>query len=131
MEQKVYSRKFLRIKPDMPLYATACIVQVGANKVHTSTMTVRILDISQGGLRFESVLRLPADRKIILEMSLVLDLVSFCIQGTIVHSHRNKNEEFEYGFCFLEPSSDIRNSLIKMSGRMSAGLKRHIVIFRW
>lgn len=130
METKIYARKFLRISPDTPLYGTASIVRVGTRRVYTGTARVRIMDISSGGLRFVSSLRLPVDNRVILELSLKLDEMHYCLQGCIVHSSNTEVCEHEYGFRFLEPDLNLRESLKKLYNRMSVRLNRHIVILR-
>lgn len=130
MEPKVYARKYLRITPDIPLYGMASIVQVGVRRVYTGTTRVRILDISPGGLKFVSTLRLPVDSKVILDISLKLDEMSYFLQGCVVHSSNTEVCEYEYGFRFLEPDSNLRESLKKLYTRMSVRLNRHIVILK-
>ncbi len=130
MEQKDYARKYLRISPDMPLYGTARIVRIGSKPVYSNYTNVRLVDISPGGLRFVSSLRLPVDNSIVLELSLKLEERSYCHQGCIVHSSNTEVREYEYGFRFLEPDSDLQESLKKLFIRMSVRSNRHIIIFR-
>lgn len=130
MEQKIYSRKFLRINPDLPLYGAATIVQVGLKKVYTGTARIRITNISPGGLRFVSSLRLPADRKVILEISLQLDGVSHSLQGYVVHCTSTEVNEYEYGFSFLKPDGNLREALKKLFSRIYVLSNCHIVILR-
>lgn len=130
MEQKTYTRKYLRISPEMPLYGKAGIVTVGIRRVYTGTARVRILDISPGGLRFISSLRLPVDSSIILELSFKLDEISYCLQGFIIHYSSTEVYEYEYGFCFLEPDIKLKESLTKIFNRMSVRFNRRIFILR-
>ena len=130
METKLYARKYLRISPDIPLYGTASIVFVGAKRVYTRTTRIRIMDISSGGLRFVSSLRFPADSRIILEVSLKLDEKNYILQGYIIHSRNSEMYEYEYGFQFLEPDMNLRESLKEFYRRMSVRLNLHIVILK-
>ena len=130
MKQKVYARRFLRISPDMPLYGSARIVSIGNRRVNTGIAIVRILNISSGGLRFVSNLRMPIDHTVVLQINLRLDKTTYCIQGYIVHSRKNEVCDYEYGFRFLEPNEGLREALIRLFVRMSYKLQRHIIVLR-
>lgn len=130
MDPTTYTRKYLRINPDIPLYGKASIVSIGVKRVYTGTARVRILDISPGGLRFISSLRLPVDFSVILELSFKLNEKNYCLQGFIIHSCSTEVCEYEYGFCFLEPDLNLRASLNELFNRMSIRLNRCIVFLR-
>ncbi len=130
MEQKKYSRKFLRINPDQPMFGTASIVQVGVKKVYTGSAKVRILNLSPGGLRFVSSLNLPADSRVIIEICFMLDGADYCLKGCVVHSRATEVSEYEYGFRFLEPVGNLREALKKLFSKMYVMSNRHIVILR-
>lgn len=130
MERIGYSRRFLRIIPYMPLYGTASIVRIGSKRVYTNSARVRILNISPGGLRFVSSLRLPADRKVILEICFQLDGMNYCLQGYVTYCCSNEVCEYEYGFCFSEPDTSLRDTLKKLFARMLVMSDCHIVFLR-
>lgn len=130
MEQKKYARKYLRINPDRPMFGTASIVQVGVKRVYTGSARVRILNLSPGGLRFVSSLRLPADNRVILEICFKLDDMEYCLKGCVVHSSCTEVREYEYGFRFLEPVENLREALKKLLNMMYVMSNRHIVILR-
>lgn len=130
VEPKTYSRKFLRIKPESPLYGAVSIVRIGERRVYSGTARVRLLDISPGGLRFVSVLKLPADSLVILEVELNINGLQYCIQGRIVYSCSTEVNEFEYGFRFLEPNYDLRETLKIVFNRMSVRKNRRIIILK-
>lgn len=120
MESRIYSRKFLRIRPDAPLYGTAKIISIGNRPVSTGTACIRIKDISCGGLRFVSMLKLPVDESVILQVAVNLNEMKFCLQGFIVHCSGSKAGEFEYGFRFLKPDFNLREMLKKKYCRIFA-----------
>jgi hypothetical protein len=130
VEQKKYARKYLRINPDQPMFGTASIVQVGSKRVYTGSARVRILNISPGGLRLVSSLRLPADDRVVLEICFKLDGMEYCLKGCIVHSNCTEVSEYEYGFRFSEPDDNLREALKKLFSRMYVISNRHIVILR-
>lgn len=112
-----YSRRFLRIRPCFPLHGRIRIVQIGEKRVHSGQALVRLLDLGCGGARFESVLRLPADRKVTLELSMSLDGTEYRLKGRIVSSKKKEIYGYEYGLCFLEPEHRLRKPLQKIFGQ--------------
>lgn len=130
MEPRVYARKHMRIKPDLPLYAIAAIVRIGMRAVSSGTTKVRVFDISPAGLRFLSRLRFPEDPTVILEMSLKIDGFQYSIQGCVVRRNSSEAGEFEYGFRFLEPNFQLREILKKIFCRISASQYGNIIILR-
>lgn len=130
MEPRVYVRKYMRIKPDLPLYAMAAIVRIGMRSVSSGTTKVRVSDISPAGLRFLSGLRFPEDPTVILELSLKLDGLLYSLQGCVVCRSISEAGEFEYGFRFLEPNFQLRETLKKAFCKISATQCRNIIILR-
>jgi hypothetical protein len=131
MAERKYARKYLRIKPDLPLHADLSLIQVGFRKVKTGTARVRILDISPGGLKFISSLNLPADALILLQLDFKIEDQEFCLKGHVAHKISSEVHENEYGFCFFEPDETLRVYLKKLFNNMSIRLQRHIVILRF
>ena len=125
-----YKRKYLRIKPDVPLYGVLRIVEIGGRKVSTGTAKIRILDISPGGLRFVSSLRFPAGRGMIIEVSFMIEGASYCLKGFVVRACGTEINEYEYGFCFLKDDENLRKSLKQLFKKMLVRLNKHIVILR-
>jgi c-di-GMP-binding flagellar brake protein YcgR len=130
MEPKAYSRKFFRIRPESPLFGTISMVRVGKRRVFSNAARVRILDISPGGLRFVSSLKLPADSSVILEAVLKLAGLEYCLQGYIVHVTGSEVNENEYGLRFLEPDPELRETLKKFFSGISVRQNRHIIILK-
>lgn len=130
MEERKYSRKFMRISSDQPLFGSASIVQIEERRVYSGSARVRILNISPGGLKFVSSLRLPADSKVLLEICLNLDGYDYCLRGNIVYCSSTEVSEYEYGFRFPEPDGNLRSALKKLFSRLYIMSNRHIVILR-
>lgn len=130
MKLRNYARKSLRIRPENPLCADACVVQVGDRAVHTSTTRVRILDISLGGLRFASSLKFPVNRNVTLKVLIELDFHEYILHGFIVHSIKAEVGEYEYGLCFVEPNEGLKEPLKKMFGRMLKKVGENIIIVK-
>lgn len=130
MEPRVYARKYMRIKPGLPIFGTAAIVRIGMKSVSSGTTRVRISDISPAGLRFISRLSFPADPKVILEISLKLDGLRYGVHGCVVRRSCSEAGEFEYGFRFLEPDFHLREILKKAFCRISASQFENIIVLR-
>jgi hypothetical protein len=130
MTDRRYARKYLRIKPDLPMLADMSIVQIGSSKVKSGTARVRILDISPGGLRFVSSLGLPTDALVLLELDFKIADQEFRLKGCIIRKTKTEVFENEYGFCFYQPDENLRTCLKKLFNNMSVKLQRHIVILK-
>lgn len=130
MEPKVYARKYLRIRPDPPLYGTVAIVRIGIRFVNSGVTRVRIPDISNAGLRFLSKLKIPVDPSVVLDVTLRIDSLRYSIQGRIVRRSSFEAGEFEYGLHFLEPDVCLREALKKTFCRILPTQNKNIIILR-
>jgi hypothetical protein len=123
-------RRYLRLKPDVPLYADVHIVRIGAKKVQTGTARVRVLDVSPGGLRFSSRLDFPVEPGILLNLKLATSSAAISLEGYIRHKKRNGEGQYEYGVCFANTSAPLRTYLLGIFGRKIASLGRNIIFLR-
>ncbi len=128
MEPTTYSRHFLRIKPDYPVFGEIRVVRIAGRHVLSNQARVRLVDISSGGVGFVSVLKLPVDEKVILELSIKLDETEYRSEGYIVRSLNAGVCEYEYGFRFMQPAIKLRQPLQKIFGRLLASQDRCIII---
>lgn len=128
MEYRMYTRKFLRLRTKEPLSGSARIVRFCGKSVQTGTAPVNIHDISSGGLKFTSQLRIPADPSLIIEISMVQDGTLYCMQGYIVRGGKSSKSVYEYGFCFLKQDKGLRNALIKLFSERIHKINRHIIV---
>lgn len=131
MSERDYGRKYMRIKPESPVYAGITIVCVGQSKVMTGTARVRLADLSPGGLRFVSPLSLPVDNRVLIEFNFTILEHSFKLMGHIVHKNTIEADEYEYGFCYSEANEDLRTCLKKLFNNMCVRLNRHIVFLKF
>jgi len=127
---RLYKRKYLRIKPDFPLYGSLRIVGVGSKKVHTGTAKVRIIDISPGGLRFVSSLRFIADRRIMIEITFSIEEKEYCLTGWIVQGYNTEVNQYEYGVCFNQKDENLRESIKRLYRKIMVKMEKHIVLIR-
>lgn len=130
MTERKYTRKYLRIRPDGNINAEMTIVQVGRDMVCTGTAQVRVIDICPGGLRFTSILNLPVNSSVCLELRFQVAGMDFRLKGCIIHKCGMEVREYAYGFCFLEPDETLRTCLKRLFCNMQVKLEKHIVILR-
>ncbi len=128
MKQTTYSRHFVRIKPDCPVYGEIRIVHVGGRHVSSKCARVRLLDISCGGVKFASFLKLPVGRNVVLELSVEFENVKYRLQGYVAGYCNSEVQEYEYGYCFLRPEPKLRPVLIKIFNNISARQDRYIIL---
>ena len=130
MAERSYVRKYMRIKPENPVYAGITIVRVGRNNVTTGTARVRIIDISPGGLKFASPLSLPVDSRVLIELGFSILEYNFRLCGHVVHKCGAEAGEYEYGLCFSEADDILKTCLKKLFNNMCIRLNRHIVFLK-
>ena len=131
MAERRYSRKYLRIRPDNPINAEITIVKVGQDMVRTGSAHVRVMDICPGGLKFTSILNMPVNSSMYLELHFRISGTEFRLKGFITHKAGTEVREYEYGFCFLEPDETLRACLKKLLDNMCISIEEHIVILRF
>ena len=130
LEQRVYSRKYLRIKPDTNLFGAVRIIEANGSPVISNSAKVRILDFSVGGVRFASKLKFPVGKRAVLELLLRLDDMDYRLEGFIVHSSRTQTHGYEYGFCFRKPELGLRRKLIAIFGKLLVRQGRYILLMK-
>jgi len=131
MPERIYGRKYLRIKPESPVYADITIVRISGNEVSAGKARVRLTDLSPGGLRFVSQLSFPVDNRVIIEFSFTVLGYSFKLCGHIIHKTGIEVNEYEYGLCFSESDDNLKTCLKKLFNNMCIKLNRHIVILKF
>ena len=128
MKKAIYSRRYVRIKPDFPVFGEIRIVRIEGRHVSSNSARVRLLDISCGGARFASVLKLPASKNVILELSIEYDDVKYRVEGYVTCYCNSGVKEYEYGYCFLRPEPRLRKVLINIFNSISARQDRYIIL---
>lgn len=130
MERRVFSRKYLRIRPDIPVFGTVRIIRVGCRQTISGSAKVRIIDISPGGARFASALRFPVDSRVIIQLTLMLEGTSYCLEGYNTNRSGSSAKGFEYGFCFTKPETGLKKVLIPLFARSVIMQNRNIIVIR-
>ena len=117
-------RKYFRIKLPLPLRAQMTILTFRKRKVSLGSTEVLIIDISPGGLRFMSHLRLPVQEEIIYGFSTNLDHTTIDLSGKIVWSQELYPGIFEYGLEFSISEIE-RDELIQVLFRIMPKLRHN------
>lgn len=129
MKDRVYKRRFYRIRPGRPLYSYVTIARIGRRRVNSHTLRTRVLDISPGGLRFQSDLRFPrhADMELRFEFAAEGQRLVFC--GMIAYRLAT-DAGFLYGVEFVGKRPDL-GRLLQLFNGMSLNTKKHYIVFRF
>ncbi|MCT8137659.1 EAL domain-containing protein [Anaerobacillus sp. CMMVII] len=98
-------RKFYRIEFKHRLRADMTIVNLGGKNVTLGTTKVLIENISGGGLRFFTNVRLPVRSDLILNFKLKLNNQSIDLLGSLVWTKEVDNELHQYGLEFSLPKN--------------------------
>ena len=130
LEHRTFSRKYLRIKPDIPVFGTIRIIRIGCRQTMSGSARVRIIDLSTGGARFASALKFPVNLKVILQLTLTLEGKTFCLEGFIANRSGSGERGYEYGLCFNRPELSLRKVLIPVFARCVIRDNRHIIVLR-
>lgn len=130
LEHRIFSRKYLRIKPDVPVSGTVRIVRIGCRQTISGSAKVRVIDLSTGGARFASALRFPVDPKVTLQLAIVLEGTAYCLEGFISNRSGSGERGYEYGLCFNRPELSLRKVLIPVFARCVIRDNRHIIVLR-
>ncbi|MCL7747158.1 PilZ domain-containing protein [Halalkalibacter alkaliphilus] len=95
-----------------PIEAKFKIIKVADKEVTSSDGAIKILDISQGGLRGNSTLSLPdpKETKVLLEVNVQLNAENLLLRGAVVWK-KTFTYSYEYGMSF-EIDEEQRTSLL-------------------
>ncbi|MGF9821253.1 PilZ domain-containing protein [Brevibacillus agri] len=95
-----HQREYFRLKLEHPLCADMTIVLVKGKKLEIGSAKVLVEDISAGGLRFLSHLKLPASDQLVLQFETELCAVPLKMYGHVVRSQSWEQVYYEYGVRF-------------------------------
>lgn len=123
-------RSYYRIKPDNPLYADMCIIQVGDREVRSRSAKVNICGISPDGLRFSTGLDFPLYPRIMLEFSIAAQEGTPKLKGYLVHKEATGGTEYEYDVCFSDLDQASRQYLLKLLKEQMLRSGRIVLLLR-
>lgn len=128
-------RGFFRIEFKNPLGADMSIFKIGGKKVSLGSTEVIVFDISAGGLRFLSDMKLPVKSGIVLVFETTILEKELSLYGNVVWTKPYKDQIFEYGLEFVfgekhrEAMLQLLNQL-QMSIRSKKGVDNYRVVKR-
>ncbi|WP_094548766.1 PilZ domain-containing protein [Petroclostridium xylanilyticum] len=122
----INQREYFRIKMEKSLCAQMQIIQFKGKKISTKSTLVCIKDISAGGLRFLSNLKLPINSDIVLAFKTEILQKSIELPGHIVRINELHGNVYEYGVQFLFLDESARPKITALLDHFSILLHKHI-----
>ncbi|WP_099157606.1 EAL domain-containing protein [Virgibacillus ndiopensis] len=93
-------RNFYRVSLPFHVIGEMSIVEVNKRKVNLGSAQILIEDISLGGIKILSSLKLPVNSAVKFKFTIVLMGVKFKFDGDLVWKNKAKGETFYYGINF-------------------------------
>lgn len=111
-------RQYYRFIFPTHLLAKMYVIEVDQEKVAVGPAEILIENISAGGLRFLTTLRLPVSPKVKLKFEFIIMNIQFAIDGFLVYRNEEKTDIYSYGVSF-EINEGERNRLAKVVNRLT------------
>jgi hypothetical protein len=127
LRQKL-DRSYSRLKPKNMLYSKMTISRVGFKSVKTRHTRVRLIDVSPGGLKFSSSLKLPVTPDVILEFSIYTTGQCVFLQGHAVYRLEKSRNMYVYGICFDNVDESMHALLVKIINIMKTHTRNYLYI---
>lgn len=118
----VNRRQFFRIELPIPLGASMTISELEGKKVKLASTNVLIWDIGPGGLKIESIVKLPVRSDLVLKFSTRILGQNLELYGTIVWNKEMNNQSQMYGIQFIIDEND-RTSLTSLLNQLQVRLR--------
>ncbi|WP_176560331.1 PilZ domain-containing protein [Brevibacillus dissolubilis] len=117
------SRNFFRIELDNPLLADMTIVEMRGQSIETGAASVLIDNISAGGLRYLSNLKLPASQHVILEFEVTILQYPIRLLGYSVRRREVAEDLYEYGVMFTI-DDELQDFMVRLMNELAMRLRR-------
>ncbi|MHC0038886.1 EAL domain-containing protein [Pseudoneobacillus sp. C159] len=101
LKEKQRKRKHFRVSFPYPLEAEMTLLSIGGKTLHLGKAKVLIYDMSIGGLRFLSTLKLPVRGDMTLRFSTEILHKTIEVMGRIVWKEEDNEDITEYGIEFM------------------------------
>lgn len=115
-------RDFFRITFKKPLGADMSIFKVGGKKVSLGSTEVVVFDISAGGLRFLSDIKLPVKSDIVLVFETEILDEELNLYGNVVWMKHYQDEIFEYGLEFVFDEKH-REAMLQLLNQLQSNIR--------
>ncbi|WCK54706.1 PilZ domain-containing protein [Aneurinibacillus sp. Ricciae_BoGa-3] len=93
-------RHFFRLQLKEPLDAEMSIVQIKDQRIESKETLVKVDNISGGGLKYFSDLKMPVSHEIVLEFKMELNKEPLTLMGYNVWRVDREEGDYEYGVLF-------------------------------
>lgn len=120
-------RQFFRLPLPHPLSSDVTIIRIKDNAVEAGKAQVLIEDISPGGLKFVSNVKLPATPEVILEFETQILNNTVQLPGYIVRKVPREGDLYEYGVTFTLDEG-VYTELIPLLQLLSIRLRRTPIV---
>lgn len=115
-------RDFFRIKFKRPLGADMSIFKIGGKKVSLGSTEVVVFDISAGGLRFLSEIKLPVKSDIVLVFETEILKEELNLYGNLVWMKPYEKDIFEYGLEFVFDEK-LREGMLQLLNQLQINIR--------
>lgn len=93
-------RKFPRFKFPAYLPAKMLLTEVNKKKMNMGSATILIENISIGGAKILSLLKLPVSSNTKLNLKFEIMNIEYCVDGILVYKNEEKSDVYSYGVSF-------------------------------
>lgn len=120
-------RKYFRVKTFVPICSDMRIMQIKGKFVDTPFTKICVLDLSGGGFRFLSELKLPISSEVVLEFQANILDHTLLLLGHIVRMDIVETHIYEYGVEF-EIDENKKSHLIRLLNEMQIDIRNNKTI---
>src|SRR5690625_3664354 len=113
-------REYFRFHFPGSLVAQMNVIELNKKKVNVGSTIILINNISLGGIKFFSFLKLPVNLDMILKFKFKIMDNEFLLKGIIVRCIEERAELFSYGVSFKNVSEVEKDKLAEVINRMTA-----------
>ncbi|WP_052947332.1 PilZ domain-containing protein [Aneurinibacillus tyrosinisolvens] len=121
------NREFFRLAFPHPLVSNVTIIQIKGNAIDSGSTKVLIEDVSFGGLRFISPMKLPVNPHVILEFETIILKQEVQLPGYVVWKKEGQNGLHEYGVRFTIDDSEFPG-IIQLFNRLEIRMRRNPLV---
>ncbi|MBO8165447.1 MAG: PilZ domain-containing protein [Brevibacillus sp.] len=123
----VNQRRYFRLDLDPPLQAQMSIVRIKDNQIESGEARVLVDNLSAGGLRFLSTLKLPVESQVVLQFQMRLLGRQVKPLGYIVRKSELSSGLYQYGVTFTV-DEELKALLVRMVSELQIKFRRGTTI---
>lgn len=119
-------RKFYRLNFEYPIIGSFTLISVRGEPKKVGKSKILVKDISAGGIRFTSNMKLPTNIDFVIKVFISIGEISIEYPAQIIWRNQKEGKLYEYGFEFLIDEKD-REQLLRfinlLQGKVHNGNK--------